>query len=58
MARFLKRGCYFCRHVGSGEAYYSNICIRHQVLISLQLLLLLARRGRFGKFWRMVKWEI
>jgi hypothetical protein len=47
--------CYFCHQVGAGEAYYSDICIRHQLLISLRLFVLLARRGRFGKVWRFVK---
>ncbi len=50
--------CYFCRRIGASEAYYSTICIRHQLLISLRLFVLLARRGRFGKLWRVVKWEI
>ncbi len=52
-----QRRCYFCHRVGASEAYYSNICIRHQLLISLRLFVLLARSGRFGKFWRVVKWE-
>ena len=40
-----------------GEAYYSGICIRHQLRISLRLFVLLARSGRFGKLWRVVTWE-
>ena len=52
-----QRSCYFCHHVGPGEAYDSNICIRHQAQISLRLMILLACRGRFGKLWRVVKWE-
>jgi hypothetical protein len=58
MAGFLsnacQRRCYFCHQVGVSGAY-SNICIHHQLLISLRLFVLLARRGRFGKLWRFVK---
>lgn len=50
--------CYFCHPVGASEAYESSICIRHQLLISLRLLVLLVRRGRFGKLWRVVKWSV
>jgi len=60
MASFLskvhRRGCYFCRRVGASEAYAADICMRHQALISLKLLVLLVRRGRFGKFWQIVRW--
>ena len=51
-----RSGCYFCQQLGASEAYHANICIRHQVLISLRLFVLLARSGRFGKVWRVVKW--
>jgi len=50
--------CYFCHQVGTSEACHADICIRHQAQISLRLFVLLARRGRFGKLWRVVKWEI
>lgn len=50
-----RSSCYFCHQVGGSNAYYSNICIRHQLLISLRLFVLLARSGRFGKLWRIVK---
>jgi len=50
-----RRRCYFCHQVGASEAYSTDICIRHQLLISFRLLILLARRGRFGKLWRVVK---
>ncbi len=53
-----QRGCYFCHQASMGEARYEDICIRHQIRISLRLLALLARRGRFGKLWRAVKWGI
>lgn len=60
MTRFLRkarrRRCYFCHQVEASEVYSSNICLRHQALISLRLLALLARRGRFGKCWQMVRW--
>ncbi len=51
-----RRRCYVCHEVGVSDAYYSGICFRHQTLISLRLLVLLARRGRFGKFWQIVRW--
>ncbi len=51
-----RSSCYFCHQLGASEAYHTNICIRHQVLISLRLFVLLARSGRFGKVWKMVKW--
>jgi hypothetical protein len=52
-----QRRCYFCHQGGASEASSSDICFRHQTLISLRLFVLLARSGRFGKFWRVVKWE-
>ncbi len=58
LSKVRQRRCYFCHRVGPGEAYYSDICIRHQVLISLRLFVLLARSGRFGKVWRVVKWYV
>lgn len=51
-----QRRCYFCRQVGASEAYYSDICVRHQIRISLRLFMLLARQGRFGRVWRMMGW--
>ena len=51
-----RRRCYFCQQASASEAYSTNICLRHQLLISLRLFILLARRGRFGKLWRIVKW--
>ncbi len=51
-----QRRCFFCHQVGASEASYNDICTRHHLLISLRLLILLARRGRFGKLWRFVKW--
>jgi hypothetical protein len=51
-----RRRCYFCQEVGASEAYESSICLRHQTRISLRLLVLLVRKGRFGKLWRVVKW--
>ena len=59
MARFLRkarrRRCYFCHQAEASEAYYTNVCLRHQALISLRLLVLLARRGRFGRYWQIVR---
>ncbi len=61
MVRFLsniipQRRCFFCHQVGESSATYGDICIRHHLLISLRFLILFVRRGRFGKFWRFVKW--
>jgi hypothetical protein len=59
MASFLNKAhhhrCYFCRQAEANEAYAANICLRHEALISLRLLVLLARRGRFGTF-RSLLW--
>lgn len=52
-----QRRCYFCYQASMGEARYADICIRHQLCISLRLFVLLARRGRFGKLWKVVTWE-
>ena len=51
-----RRRCYFCHQASVNEAYSTDICLRHQLLISFRLLVLLARSGRFGKLWRVVKW--
>ena len=51
-----RRRCYFCHRIGASEAYSTGICLRHQLLISLRLFILLARHGRFGKVWRIVTW--
>jgi hypothetical protein len=51
-----RSSCYFCHQAGASQACAADICMCHQALISLRLLVLLARRGRFGKFWRFVKW--
>ena len=48
--------CFFCVHISASEAYASDVCLRHQLLISLRLFVLLARQGRFGKLWRIVTW--
>jgi hypothetical protein len=48
--------CYFCHRVGASEAYDRDICVRHQLLISLRFLILLARRMRFRGLWRIVRW--
>ena len=47
--------CYFCHQASMNEAYSTDICIRHQLLISIRLLVLLARAGRFGQFWKIVR---
>ena len=51
-----RRNCYFCHQAPANEAYSATVCLRHQLLISFRLLVLLARRGRFGKLWRIVTW--
>lgn len=50
-----RRRCFFCAHVGASEAYSATVCLRHQLLISLRLLILLARHGRFVGLWKVVK---
>lgn len=51
-----QRRWYYCRQAGPSEARYENICLRHQVLISLQFPVLVARKIDFHKLWRMVRW--
>jgi hypothetical protein len=62
MANFLskthQRRCLLCHQRGPCEVASSTICIRHQTIISLRLLVLLARAGRFGKFWRALTWNL
>jgi hypothetical protein len=38
-----------------GEATYTNICIRHQLFISLRVLILLARKIRLNNLWKIVR---
>ena len=60
MASFLlnrtrQRKCYFCHQVSANDAYSTSVCLRHQALISLRLLVLLARHGRFARIWKVVR---
>lgn len=49
--------CYFCHRTSMSEARYAGICIRHQLLISLRLLILaFARERRVSSLWQMVRW--
>lgn len=57
MAQRHHRRCYCCHSVSASEAYASDICFRHQLRISLRLFVLLVRRGRFRKLWRVVTWK-
>jgi hypothetical protein len=56
MAKRQRSRCYFCGQAGMGEATYANICICHQLLISLRTLILLARKIRLGNLWKIVRW--
>ena len=58
LSKARRRRCYFCHQVGASEAYSSDICLRHQTRISLRLLVLLVRKGRFGKLWKVVRWGL
>ena len=49
--------CYFCHQVDMNAATYENICLRHQLLISLRLLaLLVVRKMRLSTLWQIVRW--
>ena len=50
--------CLLCHQRGASEVASSTIRIRHQIVISFRLLVLLARAGRFGKFWRALTWNL
>lgn len=47
---------YFCNQVDMKAATYSDICFRHQLLISLRLLVLLARKTCLSNLWQIVRW--
>lgn len=48
--------CYFCRRTSISEARYADICIHHQILISLRLLILsFACERRVSSLWQMVR---
>lgn len=53
-----KPRCYFCQQANLRDAFYADICFWHQARISLRLLVLLARSGRFGRLWRVVRWKL
>ena len=38
------------------EARYGDICFRHQLLISLRLVALLARKMRLSSLYQIVRW--
>ena len=47
--------CYMCHQVGLTDATYSEICWRHQLLISWRMFRLTARRRvshRVARLWR------
>jgi hypothetical protein len=58
LSKLPRRRCYFSHQAHMGETCDESICIRHHIRISLRLLILLARSGRFGKIWRTLKWKI
>lgn len=50
------RRCCFCRDVGLSEANYTGICVRHQALISLKVVLFFVRTRRWSHIIRLVKY--
>lgn len=48
--------CYLCHQVGLHDASYSDICLRHQLLISWWMFWLLLGRRAFHGLWRLVRW--
>lgn len=48
--------CYFCGQASMSEARYTDICFRHQLLISLRLLVLLVRKTRLSSLYQIVRW--
>lgn len=49
--------CYLCHQVALRDAYYSEICCKHQLLISWRLFWLTARRRRlFRRMGRLLRW--
>jgi hypothetical protein len=51
--------CYFCQQQADlRDAFYADICFWHQARISLRLLVLLARSGRFRGLRRVVRWKL
>jgi hypothetical protein len=49
--------CYMCRQVGLAGATYSEICWRHQLLISWRMFRLMMRNRRFFHgLWRLLRW--
>ena len=51
-----QRRCFFCQQASMGEARYEDICIRHQILLSLRLLLLVVRKIGVSRSWRIARW--
>ncbi len=51
-----QRGCFFCQQASMSEARYDDICTRHQLLISLRLLILVVSKIGFGRFFRSARW--
>jgi len=50
------RRCSLCHQVDMSEATYADICLCHQLLISLRLVIMLVRGCRFIRPWRRVRW--
>jgi len=48
--------CYLCHKVALRDAYYSEICFRHQLLISWRLFWLTIRRRIFRHMGRLLRW--
>jgi hypothetical protein len=48
--------CYLCHKVALRDAIYSDICLRHQLLISLRLCWLTIRRRGTRGLGRLLRW--
>ena len=48
--------CYLCQKVALRDAYYSEICFKHQLLISWRLFWLMHRRRLFRRIGRLLRW--
>ena len=49
--------CYFCKKVPAAQAIYSDVCVRHQLLLTLKLLwMVFYRQRRFKSLMQLWRW--
>ncbi len=49
--------CYLCHNIALRDAIYSEMCWRHQLLISWRLFWFIMRSRRFSRgLWRLLRW--